>query len=224
MDRPTLVEDVVAVIDAVFTQVLGFPSGTETSTASFYLVGHSLGGAIAAAVASDARMKTRTAGLVMVDIVEETAIFGLRHMPAFLEKRPLSFASPAEAAEWYVAEGGVRNLAGIQGSVERSLKRTEDGRWTWRADLGATAPFWEGWFTGMNANFLGNPNPKVLLLAGTDRLDKGLTTAHMQGKFQLEVVRDAGHHVQEDQPNAVAEKIAKFVVRVDKLTRQLARR
>lgn len=38
----------------------------------------------------------------------------------------------------------------------------------------------------------------MLLLAGTDRLDKELTIAQMQGKFQLVLLPSCGHAIQED--------------------------
>jgi len=211
-----LVSDVQALIDALFVDVLGIEA-----TRPFFLIGHSLGGAIVAKCVADKEFAKRVAGVSMVDIVEETAVFGLRHMPGFLEKRPKAFESVVAAAKWYVAEGGMKTIDGAMRSVGRTLVEHPDGSFVWRTDLAATAGDWEGWFTGMNANFLSTSAPKLLLLANTDRLDKGLTLAMMQGKFQLEVVREAGHHVQEDQPAAVAAKLAKFIVRVDKLTRAL---
>lgn len=53
--------------------------------------------------------------------------------------------------------------------------------WTWRTDLAATQPFWEGWFTGLSKKFLEAKGGKLLLLAGTDRLDKELMIGQMQG-------------------------------------------
>lgn len=55
-----------------------------------------------------------------------------------------------------------------------------------------------GWFTGLSNLFLSVKVPKLLLLAGTDRLDKDLTIAQMQGKFQLVVLPAVGHVIQED--------------------------
>ena len=46
--------------------------------------------------------------------------------------------------------------------------------------------------------FLSVRGPKLLLLAGTDRLDKDLLVGQMQGKFQLVVLPAVGHVVQED--------------------------
>ena len=75
--------------------------------------------------------------------------------------------------------------------------------------------------------------PKLLLLADTDRLDDELTIAQMQarmlrawavarslthvarlqGRFQLVLVRGAGHALQEDAPEATAAALAAFVRR-----------
>lgn len=43
----------------------------------------------------------------------------------------------------------------------------------------------EGWYSGLSSAFLGVKAPKVLMLAGTDRLDRTLTVGQMQGKFQM---------------------------------------
>jgi protein phosphatase methylesterase 1 len=54
--------------------------------------------------------------------------------------------------------------------------------WRWRTDLAATQPFWEDWFTGLSRKFLSGKAGKLLLLAGTDRLDTELTIGQMQGE------------------------------------------
>lgn len=59
------------------------------------------------------------------------------------------------------------------------------GAYTWRIDLSKTEPFWRGWFSNMSSLFLSVPEPKLLLVAGVDRLDKELTIAQMQGKKAL---------------------------------------
>jgi protein phosphatase methylesterase 1 len=55
-----------------------------------------------------------------------------------------------------------------------------------------------GWFNGLSTSFLSAKVSKLLILAGTDRLDKDLTIAQMQGKFQLKVLSKCGHTIQED--------------------------
>ena len=67
-----------------------------------------------------------------------------------------------------------------------------------------------GWFTGLSSLFLGARCPKLLLLAGTDRLDRDLTIAQMQGKFQMNVVYGTGHILQEDSPDRTTEILDSF--------------
>jgi len=49
----------------------------------------------------------------------------------------------------------------------------------WRTDLMASKQYWREWFTGLTEIFLNLRIPKQLLLAGSDRMDKELTIAHM---------------------------------------------
>lgn len=86
-------------------------------------------------------------------------------------------------------------------------------KYVWRIDLSKTEQHWIGWFKGLSTAFLNVPVPKVLLLAGVDRLDRELTVGQMQGKFQMQVLPACGHAVHEDVPDKVAEAIATFMVR-----------
>lgn len=77
-----------------------------------------------------------------------------------------------------------------------------------------TEKFWQEWFDGLNADFLGFGKPKVLLLAAADRMDKELTIAQMQGKFKLVVLPPnlkVGHCLHEDEPKATAECFVGFL-------------
>ena len=85
--------------------------------------------------------------------------------------------------------------------------------YTWRIDLSNTEKHWLSWFRGMTNKFLDVPAPKLLILAGVDRLDKNLTIGQMQGKFQMHVLSQAGHAVHEDVPDRVADVLATFMVR-----------
>lgn len=51
------------------------------------------------------------------------------------------------------------------------------------------------------------------MLAGVDRLDKELTVAQMQGKFQMHVFHQVGHVVHEDAPDKAAECVTSFLCR-----------
>lgn len=69
----------------------------------------------------------------------------------------------------------------------------------WRTPLRSTAPYWASWFTGLSDAFLAVRAARLLVLAGTDRLDRPLMIGQMQGKFQMEVVPsgEVGHMLHE---------------------------
>lgn len=61
-----------------------------------------------------------------------------------------------------------------------------EGRFgAFRTLLGGLTILIKGWFKGMSEKFLSLKLGKLLVLAGTDRLDKTLTIAQMQGLFCL---------------------------------------
>jgi protein phosphatase methylesterase 1 len=100
-------------------------------------------------------------------------------------------------------------------SYLKPLPDTDPVRYCWATDLKYTAPYWNDWFGGMSSKFLSSHGGKLLLLAGTDRLDKELMIGQMQGKYQLQVFPDAGHFVQEDQPDKTANVLIDFWKRND---------
>lgn len=105
-----------------------------------------------------------------------------------------------------------------EGSNNKRMKEDDkevkkESVFTWRVDLSKTEKYWDGWFRGLSALFLSCSVPKLLLLAGVDRLDKDLTIGQMQGKFQMQVLPQCGHAVHEDVPEKVADAVASFMVR-----------
>ncbi len=117
-------------------------------------------------------------------------------------------------------------------NIQEPPPSNDTNQYTWRIDLSKTEPFWQGWFSGLSNDYLDYENigffslfiglsklflscecPKLLLLAGVDRLDRDLTVGQMQGKFQMHVVPKSGHAVHEDAPEQVADCIASFLVR-----------
>ncbi|KAJ9048065.1 Protein phosphatase methylesterase 1, variant 3 [Entomophthora muscae] len=177
------------------------------------LVGHSMGGAVVAKAALSGEVGGRPlVGVVVIDVVEGTALAALSGMDRVLESRPKTFKSPEAAIKWAIQSGTLRNAASARISMPSQLVQKE-GRWDWRIDLATTQPYWVGWFTGLSEHFLSAKAPKLLLLAGTDRLDKTLMIAHMQGKFQLEVRPATSHTIQEDDPIGVADILSAFASR-----------
>jgi len=226
----TLSTDLLSVIDKTKTQM-----GWQVLP-PLVLVGHSLGGAVVTDVAKGGILGNALLGYVVLDVVEGSAIDALKSMQSYLSTRPVGFQSLESGIEWHVRTRTIRNSISARTSVPPLLISNENGKgsraWTWRTDLGATQPFWEGWFVGLSKKFLEARGGKLLLLAGTDRLDKELEIGHMQGnlfccnieysltvligKYALQVFPEAGHFIHEDLPEKTAMVLVDFYKRNDR--------
>lgn len=154
------------------------------------LVGHSLGGAVVTELASRGSLSNGLLGYVVLDVVEGSAMDALQSMQTYLSSRPAGFASMKDAIEWHVRSRTIRNAVSARTSVpgllsDEGADGTKAKPWVWKTDLAATQPFWEGWFVGLSKKFLSARGGKMLLLAGTDRLDTELTIGQMQGEFSF---------------------------------------
>jgi protein phosphatase methylesterase 1 len=147
------------------------------------LVGHSLGGAVVTHTANTSLLGPKLLGYAVLDVVEGSAMEALKHMQTYLASRPKLFPSLPAAIEWHIRSRTLRNPQSARASVPSLLLQTSDGRWAWRTELGSTETYWENWFTGMSKKFLNGKGAKLLVLAGTDRLDKELMIGQMQGMF-----------------------------------------
>jgi protein phosphatase methylesterase 1 len=151
------------------------------------LIGHSLGGAVVTDVAKGGKLGNAVLGYAVLDVVEGSAIDALQSMQTYLSTRPLGFPSLESGIEWHIRSRTIRNSVSARTSVPALLNFDENAKgsrsWIWRTDLGSTQPFWEGWFIGLSKKFLEARGGKLLLLAGTDRLDKELIIGQMQGKM-----------------------------------------
>ncbi|GMM32917.1 carboxylesterase-mitochondrial 37S ribosomal protein YmS2 [Saccharomycopsis crataegensis] len=195
------------------------------------LVGHSLGGSVLTeALHQYNGMKDGyfsklvelniIKGLVMFDIVEDTAVESLAHMNKFLNSRPKGFRSLKIAIDWHIKSNFLRKGESPLVSVPALLMPVEDNdpdvdsslfKYKWRSDLRLTEPFWDTWFTGLSGGFVNAPvQSKLLILAGNDNLDKRLMIGQMQGKFQLIVFLESGHFLHEDLPNKTAISLIDF--------------
>ncbi|XP_064608020.1 protein phosphatase methylesterase 1-like [Liolophura sinensis] len=88
------------------------------------LIGHSMGGAIAVHTAHRELVPTLI-GLVVIDVVEGTAMEALSSMQTFLRSRPKTFNSLEQAIEWCVRSGQVRNLESARVSMVGQVKRVD---------------------------------------------------------------------------------------------------
>merc|ERR1712142_194776 len=102
-------------------------------------------------------------------------------------------------------------------STTQQFMNAPNEYYEWKVDLAKTEPHWQGWFKDMSSLFLSTSVPKLLILAGVDRLDKELTIGQMQGKFQMQILANCGHMVHEDVPDKVSNIVTTFLLR-QKLT------
>ncbi|KAF8544301.1 Alpha/Beta hydrolase protein [Trichophaea hybrida] len=184
------------------------------------LVGHSLGGAVVVDVAHSGKLGNAILGYAVLDVVEGSAIDALQSMHTYLSTRPTGFSSLSQGIEWHSRSRTLRNPTSARISVPALLSEDVNSSrpWKWRTDLAATQPFWEGWFVGLSKKFLEARGGKLLILAGTDRLDKELMIGQMQGKYQLLVLPEVGHFVHEDAPEKTAGALVEFYRRNDRST------
>ncbi|KAF8941952.1 hypothetical protein BGZ47_007023 [Haplosporangium gracile] len=209
LDR--LAKDLKNVIHAVYSQ---YPP-------DIILVGHSMGGAVVSEAASRGVIPNLI-GVAVLDIVEGVAIETLAYLHGWLERRPVNFRSLAKVTQWSVKSGTVRNIESARVSCPPLVKLVDDSTlenpcYGWRTNLAASEQYWKGWFTGLTEKFLSCRAGKLLVLAGTDRLDKDMTIAQMQGKFQMLVFPNSGHCVQEDDPERMARELVAFWKRNERL-------
>ena len=152
---------------------------------SLVLVGHSLGGAVITNVAHTGIFGSKILGFAVLDVVEGSALEALKTMRSYLSRRPESFSSVENAIDWHFRSRTLRGPNSAKVSVPSLLYANSEGKWIWRTQLADTEPFWNDWFKGMSNKFLGSRGAKLLLLAGTDRLDKELMIGQMQGMLTV---------------------------------------
>jgi len=89
LSAETQVNDIISVIKCMF--------GNDPPP--IILIGHSMGGAIAVHTAAANELPT-LAGIIVIDVVEGTAMEALASMQSFLRSRPKQFPSLEQAIEW----------------------------------------------------------------------------------------------------------------------------
>ncbi|GAA5937547.1 phosphoprotein phosphatase methylesterase 1 [Sporobolomyces koalae] len=217
MNLESMAQDLINLLKTVY------PSRDEAP--GLVLVGHSMGGAVVAEACN--RIQSSVAdvlGVTVIDVVEGTALEALSSMSTLIAAQPKVFDSREAAIGWHLDSRTINNVTSARISVpalisplsEAQDAQAEDIEYGWTVDLAKTEPYWKGWFTGLSSKFLGCKTAKLLILAGTDRLDRDLLIGQMQGKYQLEVFPEAGHCVHEDNPERTAETLLSFWERNDR--------
>ena len=210
LSKETLINDTIKVIEFVNKK-------KEFNDDPIILLGHSMGGSIAnftlEAISNSKKYEelfSKIKGLIIIDVVEGTAMEALPYMENIVINRPKEYKTKEEFIEYMVKNNVIQNLESARISVPSLIHKNKEN-YTWKTDLLNSKTYWKGWFKGLTSSFLNVKLPKLLLLAGSERMDKELTIAHMQGKFQMQVIYNVGHIVHEDNPKNVASILETFL-------------
>jgi protein phosphatase methylesterase 1 len=202
-------------IENLVADVVSIGQAIQTPTSRLFLIGHSLGGSIAARAAHS----LKPAATFVIDTIEGIAIAAMPSMAHILSSRPQSFATAAAAIR-YVATSGEMSSE-ISAAVSTAGRVSfQDGAWKWRTNILPSQAYWTEWFRGFADIFIRAPTYKVLILPDIDRLDKAFLVGHMSGKFQLEIIHGTHHCMHEDSPRDIAALIRRLI---DRLTAAVPR-
>ncbi|XP_074598145.1 protein phosphatase methylesterase 1 [Brevipalpus obovatus] len=118
MSSQTLAHDVGQVVKALLDQ-----TGHHDELPPIVIVGHSMGGALAVhcTVLLQEILPT-IVGMIVIDVVEGTALEALQSMQSLLRGRPKSFATLEKAIEWCLRSGQTKNLEAAKVSMPGQLK------------------------------------------------------------------------------------------------------
>uniref|UniRef100_A0A336LLI3 Protein phosphatase methylesterase 1 n=1 Tax=Culicoides sonorensis TaxID=179676 RepID=A0A336LLI3_CULSO len=117
LSAETMASDVVTVLQTMY--------GEEMP--NIIMIGHSMGGAICVHVAEMEQLHTLV-GVVVIDVVEGTAMEALASMQSFLRSRPSHFKSIQHAIEWSIRSGQIRNVQSAKVSMPGQIVNVETGK------------------------------------------------------------------------------------------------
>ena len=214
LSEKTLINDTIEVLNHVHEK---YPDE------NLILIGHSMGGSIATKTCCQIlreeekykELYKKMQGLMVIDVVEGTAMDALPFMENIVNNRPERFNSIQKGIEYMYKSGTIKNIDSARISVPPLLKEdvNKNGTKTYvfKTNLMESKPFWNEWFIGLTKAFLSCNIPKTLMLAGIERMDKDLTIAQMQGKYKLSILRNVVHIMHEDKPEEVMKVIKDFI-------------
>jgi len=116
LSAETQAADVISIIQALYPD----------NCPDLILIGHSMGGAICVHVAAREELHTLL-GVVVIDVVEGTAMEALASMQSFLRSRPTHFKSIQHAIEWSVRSGQIRNVQSAKVSMPGQIVNCQTG-------------------------------------------------------------------------------------------------
>ena len=120
LSEATMCEDIGRIVNMVKDK----KSNNGTKVSSVVLVGHSMGGALAVRVAAKQLIED-ISGVVVIDVVEGTAVEALSGMQTVLKSRPKTFPSVEAAIQWACKTGQTRNLEAARVSMPGQVIKSE---------------------------------------------------------------------------------------------------
>ncbi|CAM6031460.1 unnamed protein product [Sphagnum compactum] len=117
LSADTMALDVVSILQTMYPE----------DAPQIIMIGHSMGGAICVHAAETEQLLTLV-GVIVIDVVEGTAMEALASMQSFLRSRPSHFKSIQHAIEWSVRSGQIRNVQSAKVSMPGQITNTKTGK------------------------------------------------------------------------------------------------
>jgi protein phosphatase methylesterase 1 len=145
LSQETLIKDTIQVLNFVNEK---FPGETTI------IVGHSMGGSIATKTCAEIFknkdlypiLYENIQGLIVIDVVEGTAMDALPFMESIVKSRPKKFKSLEEGIEYFYKSNTIKNLESARISVPPLLKGDENNGFVWKTNLLSSQKYWTGMF------------------------------------------------------------------------------
>ncbi|KAF9571316.1 hypothetical protein EC968_000756 [Mortierella alpina] len=187
------------------------PGSGHKQMPEFFLVGHSMGGAVVIEFAAQ-KMIPGISAVAVLDMAEMSLDMAKANIKEWCTTRPKAFDSVEQVVQLGIESKIVRNIESARVSFPGLVTHAPAPAkgYVWHTDLLQSESCWPSWFKDMNQKFLKIQVPKILILAEYGRLDDELQAAYDRGEFQLLIFDGAGHFVQEDQPERMAKELVAF--------------
>jgi len=197
-------------------EVLAVLSVVEPDGRPAHVIGHSLGGVVAAVAATDPASPIRS--ISMCESIRDPR--SSQH-PAMVPKVRRAYPDRASAVERFrTIPPGLDTVPYVVAYVaSRSIEQVEDG-WTWKHDLNVASDL-QPRMPRLDEVIEGVPCPMSVVVGEhglVDAEDIALMETAGGPRLETTVVPSAGHHLMLEAPQAFATAIEGFIDRLDRVT------